>query len=43
MKKCPKCGYEKKEPFSEMMDRVLSESKERMEKEFGYGIPEKTK
>ena len=43
MKKCPKCGYGKKEPFDEMMDRVLKESGERLEKETGYGIPDKKK
>ena len=42
MNKCPKCGYskDKKEPFNKMMDRVLAESRERMRKELGYGVPD---
>ena len=40
MNKCPKCGYQKEEPFNKMMDRVLRESAERMRKESGYGVPD---
>ena len=40
MKKCPKCGYHKEEPFNDMMDRVLRESGEKMKKEMGFGIPD---
>ena len=43
MKKCPKCGYYKKEPFNKMMDRVLRNSAEKLRKEMGYGVPDKKK
>jgi len=38
--KCPKCGCEVEESFSDMMDRVLRESRKRMKKEMGYGVPD---
>ena len=43
MKKCPKCGYGKKEPFNEMMNRVIRESGNRLKEEMGFGIPSKGK
>ena len=44
MNKCPECGHSpNKETFHEMMDRVLRESGEKLEKETGYGIPDKKK
>ena len=41
MKKCNcKCTCIK-EPFNDMMDRVIRESGERLKKEMGFGIPDK--
>ena len=43
MKRCNcKCTCMKEEPFNEMMDRVIRESGERLKKEMGFGIPDKT-